>query len=188
MYVSFSEIISQIADEGWGRKYESKEEAKKSLVANEQSLTAFATLELIKRLNAIGRAAGNDTDRSRNRELKIPKNAKRFPNKSIGERLFCGNLIEGFAEFVIIAKDSEHHCMVVLLNNFDLQWPPAAAIAQEDFFDSMIDAVKNAAEEDVDYYGKRAEFSKKALDAAIKGEDVSEFIGGYDPSDDCDDE
>ena len=187
MHVTFSEIVSQIADSGWGWEYENKEDAAKKLLEDKQALNAFAILELIKRFNAIGRAAGSDDERN-DRKITIRKNAKQFPHKAVGDRLFCGDLDDGICEYVIIAKDSEHHCMVVMLNDFSLNYPPAPQIACDYHKESIIDAVKEAATADVKYHGGKAANARAALEAATKGEDVSAFIDGYEEPEDDDTE
>lgn len=178
MLVTFSELVSQIADSGWGKECENKDDAEKALIKDKQSLNAFALLELIKRLNAIGKAAGK-ADTKNDREITIGKDAKKFPHKEVGDRLFHGDLEDGIAEYVIIAKDSEHHCMIVMINNFHLHYPPAAGIACGYHKESIVDAVKEAATSDLMYHGGRSANAKAALDAATKGEDVSAFIDGY---------
>ena len=178
MHVTFSEIVSQIADSGWGRECENKEDAAKKLIEDKQALNAFAILELIKRFNAIGKAAGKD-DTKNDHKITIGKDAKKFPHKAVGDRLFYGDLDDGIGEYVIIAKDSEHHCMIVMLNNFGLDYPPAPKIACDYHKESIIDAVKEAAQADAKYHGGRAANARAALEAATKGEDVDAFIYGY---------
>lgn len=178
MHITFSEIVNQMADSDWGRECENKKDAAKKLIEDKQSLNAFALLELIKRLNAIGRAAGQG-ERRKDPKITIGKDAKKFPHKAVGDRLFYGDLDCGIEEYVIIAKDSEHYCMIVMLNEFDLNYPPFPTIACNEHKESIVDAVRDAATGDVEYYGGKAAYAKAALEAATKGEDVSAFIGGY---------
>ena len=179
MHVSYSDIVTAIADEGWGREFESKEVAVKEIIQDKQMLNAFAMLELVKRFNAIGQACGSKKVVTHDRAIRPDGSEPTFPSKEVGDRFYSGDLDDGFREFIVIAKDDEHHCMVVPLNEFDLDYPPQARIASDWHQETKADAVRKAAECDVRYHGGRSENAKAALAAAISGEDVSQFMDGY---------
>jgi hypothetical protein len=185
MHVSFSEIVNKVADDEWGRDFETTEDAAKAIVGDKQLLNAWAVIELIKRFNAIGRAAGNGHDGLlRSRKITLDGDEKKFPNKSVGDRLYGGDLLDGIQEFVIIAKDSQDHCMIVLMNDFDLDWPPKVCIADECHKETLLDAVKQSLEENWPYYADRAAYTKEALEAVAKGEDLTRFLAGFEDEDD----
>lgn len=179
MHVTYSDIVSEIADGGWGSEFESTSDAAKEIIKNKQTLNAFAMIELIKRFNAIGQACGRQDVAHTDKTIRSNGNEKPFPSKHIGDRLYAGDLDDGFTEYVVIAKDENHRCMVVPLNDFDLKYPPQIRIANDWYQETMADAVRQAAEHDVRYHGGRSENAKAALAAASSGEDVSRFVDGY---------
>lgn len=184
MHVTYSDIVTAIADGEWGREFDSKSDAEKEIIGDKQALNAFAMIELIRRFNAIGRACGSQSDGCENRSIQLHGREQAFPNKKVGDRLYSGDLEVGITEYVIIAKDENHRCMVVRLNDFNLKWPPVSFLAHEDHKETLADAVRCAAESDVSYHVWRSEHAKAALEAASSGGDVSRFVGGYkDPED-----
>jgi hypothetical protein len=179
MHVTFSDIVNEVLKGDWGRDYANKADAARNILDNDkQTLAAIATLELLRRFDAIGRAAGQRQE-EHNYAITMPKDAKAFPHKSVGDMLYEGDLEDSVREYVIIAKDSEHHCMIVQMNNFCLRFPPSVSIATDYYSDSIADAVKREAARSLAYHHGRAVNAQAALDAATKGEDLSAFIDGY---------
>ena len=179
MHVPYSDVINKIADGRMGREFDSMSDAVRAVSNDETMLSSFAIVELIKRLDAIGKACGGHKTYYQDRSIRITGREKPFPSKNIGDRLYIGDFDEGFCECIVIAKNEKHHCMVVLASGFDLEYPPQVVLADENYRVTMADAVHFAAEKDTRYHGSRHEIAKAALAAAIDGEDLSPFVKGY---------
>jgi hypothetical protein len=106
-----------------------------------------------------------------------PPRPGRFPDKSTGDRLFSGDLDAGFEEYIIVAKDDNHQCLVVR-SYFDTTHPPQCFIAMDYFFKTMAEAIAAVARADLDFYTRGQQFSQAALDAVEAGADLSRFIAG----------
>lgn len=175
-HVNYSDIVTAIADGSWGQDYESQREAEKEMLGDKQMLTAIAAIELIKRLNAIGKACGSQRVNHKEWSIEPFGDEPSFPTKEVGDRLYSGDLEDGISEYIIIAKDENHRCMVVGLHDFDLKWPPEIHLATKCHKETMTDAVKHAAKIDIEYHGEKFELAKGALQAASNGQDLSRFL------------
>lgn len=178
MHFAFTDIASQIADGDWGREYETQHEAAKALIQDPNKLTAYCLTELLGRLNKLGRR-NSRWDRGQ-REIEAPENPKTFPNKNVGDFLWggSGSLLEPTYRQVIIAKDDEHHCLTVICDDFCTDWAPMARFADDEDFETLEEAIRYAAEKDLEYYGSYVKHAKKALAAIEANQDLEPFMEG----------
>ena len=173
-FMGYTELVNKIADAEWGRAFETPEDAEKNVVEDLPRLTAYALVELLKRLNAVAKAVG-PSPRKVTPGLTIPKDVKRYPEKQVGDRVFYGDLADGISACIIVAKDKDGVCLVAT-NNFNLDHPPTIRVADEDTFATLEEAVQDAAESDVAYYGRRRTYAEAALNAVKQGKDLAQFL------------
>ena len=176
-HIDFTETVNSIAKAHWGRDFTGIEEASKGLLEDNSKLTAFALVELLRRLNAVARAIGESSS-SVKEEIAIPSNAVPFPDKRVGDKLFHGDLEDGFTEYVIVSKNDNGICMIVSLDHFDLHHPSCAMIACNYHYQTIEDAIEEIAIIDQEYHGARLKRAEEALAAVKKKEDLSRFVDG----------
>ena len=176
-HMSFTDVVNSIANSTWGREFETPDDAAKEMVGDLPRLTAYALVELLKRLNAVASAVGREPTQE-DRALRIPVNAKRFPHKNVGDRVFAGDLIDGFWECIVVAKNDEGVCLIVRADDFDLQNPPRVFVACDWMWSTMEEALQNAAEEDREYHEPRLKYAKAALVAVKNGVDLTSYRDG----------
>lgn len=176
-HVKFLDIVNKIAESSWGSSAD-PDKVEKDLVDNPVKLQAFASLELLKRLNAIARYAGADEE-DPEPQVWEPRNPKAFPDLSIGARLyeFCSYDME-LRECVIIARDDGGRCLCATLNDFDLKYPQSLLrIADADFFPTPHEAVAHKV--DASIVESKADIAKwtATKQAAAQGaEKLQEFL------------
>ena len=178
-HVAFIDAVNHIAKGAWGREFDSMEDAEQKLSSDSPRLAAYALVELLNRLNAVARAVGGK-DKTNRRALVIPENAKQFPNKAVGDRLYRGDFEDGICEYIIVAKNSDGICLVVLANDFDLDYPPRVDVSCSWMHETLKEAVEDTAESDTQYHRPRLEFAEAAAKAAEEGGDLTAFANGFD--------
>ena len=183
MHISFSDILSQIADGGWGRDFKDSDEAAKNIMNDRQTLTAFAGVELLRRMNAIARAAGPSESKSHRPKIS-ESDAVCLPDVSVGDHLYEYDEDSGILEFIVIAKDEKNRCMIVRMNDFDLQYGPTLRLADSDARKTKKEAIEDGARRFLKWNEKGVEFFRKALTVANDGGDMSEFENGQPEVDD----
>lgn len=180
-HVSFTDIVNRIAESAWGRDFKSSDDPSKELCNDLPRLTAFALVELLKRLNAIAAAAGESSNRRReNPPEKVPDYAKAFPDKEVGDSLFSGDLDDGFAEYLIVAKDESHLCLIVLCgNDVRMKYPPPVHFACNWHYTTLKEAMIECARSDLSYHQKKVDFAKNVLHAIETDGDLRQFWNGW---------
>lgn len=175
-HVDFTDIVNNIAGSNWGKKFDSPDAAAKEMIGDIPRLTAFAMIELLKRFNAVANAVGK-SDCSHRRKLQIPGNVKRYPDKSVGDRLFRGDIMDGISEYIIVAKGPDGVCLVIAMNDFDLEYPTEVFVACDDTHGTLEGALRSDIGDvyGMSYYTRIADYYKTALDAVDSGEDLSRF-------------
>jgi len=180
MQISFGDILSQIADSGWGKDFKNSDEAQRQIIADKPSLTAFAGVELLRRLNAIARAAGPSEGSPFRNRIDDDGEAVSLPDVSIGDRLYeYAPSSEGLYEFIVVAKDEQHRCIIVRTGDFDLKYGPTIRLADKDARTTKKEAIKDGMQQYLKWYEKEVEFCKQALKAADENADMSEFESGF---------
>lgn len=170
-HFNYTDIAAEISKSSWGAEFSSREEAARAMIKDPAKLSAFAALELLKRLGGGERV-------ERDRTLTKPSNAKAFPNKLVGDKLYHGDLEEGISESVIVAKDDEGYCLICD-SYINEMYPPACHYACDFHSETLRDEIQRIAKNDVDYHEPRLAFAKAALLALDAGEDVSRFAEGF---------
>ena len=126
-------------------------------------------------------------DRERNAVPTLPSNAKKFPNRKVGDFLWNGDLTDGgISRAVIVAKDRQDYVIVVDVCEvpWNEEWRfPAANWACDWYSESAAEAVEEGAKKDMAYYAPRLNYVANAMKAAKAG-DVSKFLGGFTDPDD----
>ena len=184
MHIPFSKIINELAGSGWGREFTDMDHGLTELTRDKAELNAYATVELIRRLNAIGDAVGEPrVHEYYNRSLEVSKSAPTFPEVAVGDFLYGGDLESGIDRYLIVAKDDQGHCMVVRADDFDLDRVPFLYIANSDHKTTVAEVIKETSEYDIAYCRKRLENAKAAIEAANNGDDLEDFMVGMECND-----
>jgi hypothetical protein len=178
-HVPFTKVISEISKGKWGNEHASLDDAKKDMIGRPEKMTAYALVELLKRLDAICNSVGSPDTDTNDQELSIPDNAKKFPDKQSGDLLFSGDCDDGFCVSIIVAKDENDICMIVSKDEFNLKYPPPTRIACEWMFSTLEDAAKSAVESNIQYYEPRLKFTRKVEKALADGDDLGQLKNGY---------
>lgn len=111
--------------------------------------------------------------------ITMPGNARPFPGAKVGDRLWAGELSEGFAEYIIVRLLPNDFVGVVCTGSkYELDFYPHVATGE--YYRSLAEAVMASANGDVDYHAPRLRFAHDALDAVNAGSDLSRFFDGYD--------
>lgn len=178
MHVNYTDIISKIATSSWGKDFSSKEQAEKELLADKQALGAFAAVELLRRLECLASSLGGRETERDNPRVYMPDEAAVFPDVKVGDRLFEYSVDEGMAEFIVVAKDDENHCMMVAVDDFDLKYGPATRVADEDTKTTPQEAMLSGAERQLGYWAGEVDFARKLIEAAKKKQPLDSFRDG----------
>lgn len=178
MHFSNTDVVNAISDGDWGFDFQDKESAAKKMMGDDKKLTAFALVELLKRLNAIGQACGKESVPHR-RKVYVPEEPAVFPDKNVGDFLYGGDFECGLTRYVIIAKNQNHHCMMIRTDDYDIANPSGPQIADKhDEFATKEEALAKFARTDLEYHGKRATLAQQALDAIASGKPIDDFVVG----------
>lgn len=177
-HLPFADIIETL--EGFGRKFESLKDAQDSLAADKDSMAAYALVELLRRLGAVGRALrGRSLPDVLDYALHF-ENAKAFPEKQVGDRLFvCDFEDERVDQWVIVGKGEHDECEVVPLSDttvVDGERFSVSRIASSDFYGTIAEAVKAAAEADMQYHGPYYARAQKAMELTKSAVDAGELM------------
>ena len=176
-HFNFMDIVNSVASENWGSDLGTIEEASKRLIDQPETLGAFASIELLKRLNAVSKAVGR-YEPPRDRSIKIRSDHQTWPTKVVGDKLYSYSADEeGLVEYIIIAKDARGYCLVVALGDFDLEYPPVVCLSS-DLFATIEEAMLNDADYDIKHYTPRAEYAAKLRAAVEGGKPLDEFMNG----------
>ncbi len=183
MHIGYADVVARMVEEDWGQKFKSKEDAARHMIASPEKIGAFATVELLRRLNRVARAIGS-CDRNRDEDvLEIPDDAAVFPAKKIGEFLYtCDGIEEGVRTHVIVCKDDAGHCLIVTIGDFDKflkhsGWR-SLSFAYSDAYATIEEAIQAQARHSEQYYEKRAAAAKAALQAIANGDCLDRFVEG----------
>ncbi len=177
MHVDYLELVNRIVENTWGREG-NEEQLEKDLVSDMPRLTAFGIVELLKRMNAIAKAAGAGEDHEN--KTAISKYARdkaiSLPDVKIGDVMYSGDIGDGVIRCVIISKCEDHRAMAVHLDDFDLENPPRAFLVDNHWHRTLSDAVLESANEDIEYHSSRLDAAKSARDKVNNGESLDEFL------------
>ncbi len=176
-HFSFTDVVNGITESGWGNKQETPDDAAKVMMDDIPKLSAYALVEILKRMNAIAAAAGATGRSKLERKLEITDESKPFPDKQIGDKVYRCDLDEGAWELVIVGKNKDGMC-IVMHTDFDLDYPPNARIASKNMFASSEEAISDAAKRDLAWHEPKLQFAKDALAAIEAGDDLSRFVDG----------
>lgn len=176
-HISYADVVSHIAASEWGQQYKNVEHAAKELVGDKEALGAFAIVELLRRLDCLASSlAGNKPEKKPDR-IYIPDDANKFPTVNVGDRLYSYDMEEGLTEYLVVAKDDLHHCMIVLVGDFDLKYGPLTSIA-DSCFETPEEAMLEEAKRFVKYWAGDVENAQKLLHAIETKQPLSEFMQG----------
>lgn len=174
-HISYLGAVDRLANSNWGRPDSSSELVDAELAKDPQKLAAWATLELVHRLNLFAAAIvrGNDP------EMQSPldrKPSSAIPHKSakVGDTLWYGSLEDGFDRAVVVAKDSDD-CVLVFDMDCGLTYETRAAWAGSEFFPTIEAAIAASAKEDIEYHTTKLDRAKRAIAAIKAGADLSGF-------------
>ena len=190
MHIKFSEIASKISQGGWGTEYKTEEQAAKAILQDKPALQAYATVELLNRLNKIARAAGPDEQDESHKKVYVPEDPRIWPDVKIGDKVYEGDDLENVVELLVIAKDDDNRCLMIATRDFDLRYPPRVRMASQQTFLTLAEAVRHAANTDLEYHLPKVDLAKRALEAVESNGDLSEYLTEMvaDEDDDEDDE
>jgi hypothetical protein len=127
MHVSFIETLKKIANTGWGCEYagnteEAEDKSAKDMSGDNDKLTAWSLLFLVRCLCGAADAALKPNRHVQKHEPK-PSNAKAFPEKAIGDSLYClEGLEESMGRYVIVSVMQDGVCRVVAANRTTYGW------------------------------------------------------------------
>ena len=184
MHIPFADIINKLTTSTWGREFKDMDHGLNEFTRDKTELNAYATIELLHRLNAIGNAVGGPkVDNYYNRSLEVAKSAPTFPDVAVDDFLYEGDLESGIDRYLIVAKDDQGHCMVVRADDFDLDRVPFLYIANSDHKTTVAEVIKETSEYDIAYCRKRLENAKAAIEAANNGDDLEDFMVGMECND-----
>ena len=178
MHVEFTDAVNGIVRGHWGQGFDTEEDARKALIDKPEELAAYALIELLNRLNAVAKAVGGEIQVNRT-ELSIPNGARQFPDKEVGDFLYSGSLDEDVCEYIVVARNDDGVCLVILADDFDLNHPQKVCIAYDWLYTTIEELLQSEAESDIVYHGARLEYAKAALAAVKNGEDLTPFLGGF---------
>lgn len=176
MQYDFQSIVNRISRDGWGRDFETQEEADQHLIDNPQELAAHAAVELLSRLTAIAIAVGGsiEDDESKIEEPEEPMDGAGF---SVGQKLYKYKYGLSVEECVVIAKDETNRLLVIECNDFSLEYPPSPKIAKKD--DGFVPDIKVALQEAIDKTEERAKAmlanAKKARSEMADGKPLDNY-------------
>lgn len=183
-HFSFLDSVSRIAGGDWGQSFDSEDEADKALIGNPEKLAAYTLLEMLARFSKVcGEFAVDNYAPSEYSESlrERPEYAEQCSNVEIGEKMYGGELLDGLTESIACGRDQDGYLLVVRVAE-DNHWAPRVRYASSGLSTSLADAVKIAAENDIDYHGKRYQYARDALEAVASGGDLSRFL--LEPSED----
>lgn len=178
MHINFTDIVNSIVENGWGEDFSHIDEAAINLMEDNSKLTAYALIELLNRLNSIAKAAGANTDTSTFHGMTISEDHGRYPNKSVGDSLYVGNLEYGIKRLLIVAKDEHHHCIVVRCGDFDLE-DSQPYFARRGCYESLDEAVIHEATNGRRQHTALASYMEAALVAVGNGGDLSAYFSEF---------
>jgi len=178
--MDFTDIVSGIASKNWGRDFATSDEAEKALVGDKAALTAFASVELLRRLDVIASALGRKQRNNDSPRIYTPQDAVKLEGVSVGDRLYEYSTEEGLAEFIVVAKSPEELCLMVRADDFDLKYGPTTRLADKDTKRTAIEAMRHGALAHLDAYEQEVEFAKRLRDAIDGGLPLQEFESGFD--------
>jgi len=107
-----------------------------------------------------------------------------FPSKKVGDKLYGGDLDEGFYEVVIIATE-DGVCVVVSadslasLKGSDTPNDLHIFVAAGNLKNTLRDAIADSARIEIDYHMPRLLDSQAALEDAVSGKDVDKWMDGF---------
>lgn len=178
MHQSYTKIVSRIAESTWGQDFKDKESAEKALLNDSQKLSAYASIELLRRLQAVCRAVGKEDNYSNSNRVHIDDSAARLPDVSIGQHLFEFSIDEGMTEFVVVAKGEDDTCLMVMLGDYDLEYGPSVRLADSDTKTSKKDAMLHGAMQKLRWEENAVEMARKIRDCVASDLPLTEFEQG----------
>jgi hypothetical protein len=179
-HVSFTKVVSEIAEGGWGQKFESMEDAEKYLIEKPAELAAYASAELLRRLSAF---AGQQDSEEQGRPVERPDNVKLFPGKSIGDFLYSFDIDSGISRCLIVGKDRDDAAIVISTPVASGDCPWLFYAAGDYLFSTEAEAMAGDCKSNLSYYESRFHFLRQIQTALASGGDLSEFAKGLQEDD-----
>ena len=178
-HFNFLDVVNSMANPGWGKDFGSTEEAQRHLLESPEKLTAFALVELLSRLEALGRSTGPPKE---DRVAKIDEDTGRFPDVQVGAMLYRFWADEGLDAYVVVRKGPLGECFVVEVTETDL--PPTHRVMGWWMSDTGSttpeEAMRSEFEQELETCSQRVEFFRRALAAISDGDDLTPYLVGCD--------
>lgn len=176
-HISYADVVSHIAASEWGQQYKNVDHAAKELIGDKEALGAFAIVELLRRLDCLASSLAGNKPQKKPDRIYMPDGADKLPNVNVGDRLYSYDLDDGLAEYLVVAKDDLHRCMIVLVGDFDLEYGPSTNIAAS-CFETPEEAMRAEAKRFVNDWAGDVENAQKLLHAIETKQPLSEFMQG----------
>lgn len=173
---SNADVAAMLAKSGWGKQFETQEDAQQAMMKNPGEVAAWGIIELLRRLNALG-----DTGRTKQSQATViakPGNAKAFPEKKPGDFLYSGDLDDGFHRWIVVSADSDGFVVVTECDQTigsDV-WGCGLTVGVDWHFASEREVVMDSAKTNIEYHAPKLRLAEKALAACESGGDLSEFM------------
>lgn len=181
-HVSYRAALRKAADENWGQKFSSMEEAKRYVI-DDKVLPGVALLDIVRRINTAIKALADDKPEDWDApDNKRPDFAKPFPDLQIGDSLYSFSDNE-LSQWVVVALEDGGFVRTVQANRSEYNGGKAwVHWGCEDEFPTIVEAVAHAltgeAPEDA-YYRKMVAGFDALRDAVGAGDEgkILEAIG-----------
>jgi hypothetical protein len=180
MHVNYTDIISEMANDGWGQENGDKKKIKQEIITDPHKLTAYTSLEILRRLNMLGQAfqsPAKSSVPSNDRVTKPHELAAIWPEAKIGDYVYGGELVDGIDKSIIVKKDEKGHCLTISTGEFEEgDWLHCPSYAHTDEYRTLAEAIKEAALSDIKYHGKRLAYAQQALADVESGADLTKYM------------
>lgn len=184
-YRAYVKTVRDMARAGWGRAFDDANAAVADLTKGGVDVTAAGVLELVRRLNVVIDALARDTEGFAAQEIDYvalndepPEYAIVVPGVKSGDVLYGGDLEDGFSPRVVVAVAPGGHCLVVPLDADEYgPWRPSWASSSD--HPTLAAAVAAGARHELEYTAPRLDWARRALAAALAGEDLTQFVDGF---------
>ena len=172
MHMTYADAFKKAVANNWGREVNESTEAEKAIIAD-------PALVMLGFFGALSQALGATSYHRPAKQIKPAESTDGvYPDCSVGDLLWRGDISDGFSQYVIIKMDAEKHAYVV-----DPDYDHYGFWASQNMFKTLADAILESAKGDVDYHAPRLNFAKQAIAAVEGGGDLQPFTDGF--PDDC---
>ena len=177
MHFEFKDTVSEIARGSWGREHSDAREAERELLDDVPRLTAFAILELLRRLEGFSGKHRPDP----REKIGGVESALKFPDVKIGDFLYGGDLIDGVVRYIVISKDDDY--CVITPTYWEIGDRPYFMLAGREHKRTPKEALIEGLKEDDGYYTRRSEYLLAIKRSVEADEPLDKYLSGYERDD-----